>query len=103
MKVNVTNGIQRLQQAYSVNVQRAGQSLPSKAKATPPHSGGLLQDQVSISPLGQEIQKIRNQIASEPGLREEKIAAIRRLIANGEYGVSDELLAEKIVQYFLSR
>ena len=64
-------------------------------------SEGPERDQVCLSPLGQELQKARSAIEQEPSLRLEKIQELRKLIAGGEYHITDEQLAEKIVDYFL--
>ncbi len=103
MKVENGDGLQRFQQAYGVNAKRLGEIPSSKDrnKAASAQETGLKRELVSISPLGQELQKIKSAIAADPAIREEKVAALRELIADGQYGVSDEQLAEKIVQHFL--
>lgn len=64
-------------------------------------SEGAERDQVCLSPLGQELQKARSAIEQEPSLRLERVLELRQLIASGEYHITDEQLAEKIVDYFL--
>jgi flagellar biosynthesis anti-sigma factor FlgM len=103
VKVEKGDGLQRFRQAYGVNAQRPGEAPPAKEqnKAASTIDTGLQRERVSISPLGQELQKVKSAVAADPGIREEKVAALRKLIASGQYDVSDEQLAEKIVQHFL--
>lgn len=101
-----SDGIQRVRHAYGPQPYSAAESLRSKqAKDRDPSAAKPLdetkRDEVSISQLGQELQKVRKAVEYRPALREEKIAELRRLIASGQYQVSDEDLAEKIVQHFL--
>lgn len=105
MKVGENEAIQRWRQAYGPQTHGLRGSPVSREpvdKGQEAPSGGALEcDQVSLSRFSQELQKIKKAVEADPGLREERIATLRQLIASGEYDVPDELLAERIAHHFL--
>jgi flagellar biosynthesis anti-sigma factor FlgM len=106
VKIEDNNNIQRLRQAYNLKTPSVSDSLAAKdaqGKDAQTQSNTIKRDEVSISPLVKELQKTRQAITANPTLREEKIAELRQLIANGQYGVSNEQLAEKIISHFLDQ
>jgi len=107
MKIEDTSTIHRLRQAYGPRGASAADSVQSqevKNRETkePQQGASVRPDEVSISPLGRELQKARQAIESNPAIREEKVAELKRLIANGEYTVPNDKLAQKIVDHFLN-
>ena len=106
MKIGENDGIRRWQQAYGLRwlstVDGCQPREPvDRSQDAIKKSESIKRDQVCLSPLGQELQKVRSAIEGQPRLREEKVAELRRLIASGEYSVPDQQLAEKIVDHFL--
>ena len=106
MRIDQGDGIQYLRKAYGLNLERHQEASLSnrsgdKARATSSQAVNLKRENVSISPLGQELRKVKNAIESAPESREEKVAALREAISNGTYSVSDRQLADKIIQHFL--
>lgn len=71
----------------------------SKAKAGTPAASP---DQVSISNRAVEINKAQQLASSLPEVREEKVAQYQRMIANNEYKITDEELANAIFDNILS-
>jgi flagellar biosynthesis anti-sigma factor FlgM len=56
-------------------------------------------DQLNLSPRAQEIQQAGQMVAqTSEEIRETKIVALRRDVANGRYHVHAEQIAEKIVK-----
>lgn len=105
MKVGENEAIRRWREAYGPQTHGLRESSMAREpvdKGREAPSGGALEcDQVSLSRFSQELQKVKKALEADPGLREERIAALRQLIASGEYDVPDEQLAERIVQHFL--
>jgi flagellar biosynthesis anti-sigma factor FlgM len=58
-------------------------------------------DEVSISTLGKGLNRVGQVAENNSAVRQEKVARLQRLVANKEYHVSNEALAEKMVEYFL--
>jgi flagellar biosynthesis anti-sigma factor FlgM len=101
------DGIQHLREAYGLNAERSREaSLCRKIGDTISDASSqaidLKRERVSISPLGQELRKVKSVIEAAPELREEKVAALREAIAGGAYNVSNAQLADKILQHFLN-
>lgn len=58
-------------------------------------------DHVEISQIGKEFQVAKKAIAASPDVREERVNALKQQIDSGTYEVSDEALADKLLdQYF---
>lgn len=107
MRIDNGDGIQYLRQAYGLSLVRCQEaSLSRKGEdettVASNEAIGLKRDNVSISPLGQELRKVKAAIEANPELREQKVAALREAISNGTYSVSDMQLANKIIQHFLN-
>lgn len=57
-------------------------------------------DSLEISQTGKDMQVAKTAVAAAPDVREDRILAIKNAIANGTYGVSDEELANKLLESF---
>ena len=56
---------------------------------------------VHLSRASKEAQLINEIISSEPGVREEKVSALRESIKSGKYKIDNEAVADKIVDAFI--
>jgi negative regulator of flagellin synthesis FlgM len=61
----------------------------------------LAQETVEISQKASDLNKIRNIIQKTPDIREEKIASLKEKIATGNYKVSSQDIAGKMLREFL--
>ena len=57
-------------------------------------------DRIQISSIGKDIQIAKNAVAAAPDIREDVVAPIRAAVANGNYQVSAESFAEKLMQKY---
>ncbi len=55
-------------------------------------------EKVQVSDRGRNIQKVREAVSNVPEVRQEKVAAIKEQITNGEYQVRSEDIAQKIIE-----
>ena len=88
----------------------AVQYLTQGNKASPadkPHGlqegqkAGVAGDKVEISSQSRELQKIHDILAQTPDIRSEKVAALKKEVAEGRYQVSAENIAAKMIQEIL--
>ena len=56
---------------------------------------------VNISTASKETQTAREIIASEPDVREDKVAELRKRIESGNYTIDNKAVADKIVDSFI--
>ncbi len=56
---------------------------------------------VSLSRASKEAQQIKEIIASEPDIREEKVSALRDKIESGSYEIDHEAIGDKLVDAFI--
>ncbi len=58
----------------------------------------------SVMTVGQtyDMRKIREAVENTPDIREEKVAALKKMIASGEYKVNAREVADKMIKEFLS-
>lgn len=59
-------------------------------------------DKLEISQTGKDINVAKKAIKESPDVREDKIAAIKKQMAEGTYSVSTEALADKILNGFIA-
>jgi len=57
-------------------------------------------DKLEISQLGKDMTTAKTAVASASDVREDKVAAIKAAMANGTYEVSDDALADKLLESF---
>lgn len=70
--------------------------VPEEQKAE--GSGQADQDTiVNLSQASKEVQKIRELLLSEPDIREEKVADLKKRIESGEYTIDHARVADKLV------
>ncbi|MBQ9360901.1 MAG: flagellar biosynthesis anti-sigma factor FlgM [Lachnospiraceae bacterium] len=82
------DAITQIQQVYGVGKNR-------KTSRTNSVSGG--RDAVEISSIGKDIQTAKAAVKSAPDVREDKVADLKKQIANGTYNVSGESFADKLL------
>lgn len=56
---------------------------------------------VNLSSASKEVQTAREIIASEPDVREDKVAELRKRMESGNYTVDNKAVADKIVESFI--
>ena len=56
---------------------------------------------VNLSTASKEAQTAREIIASEPDVREDKVAELKKRIESGNYAVDNKAVADKIVDSFI--
>ena len=60
-------------------------------------------DEKSVRDSGQtyDLSRIREAVEKAPGIHEEKVALLKKMIASGEYKVNSREVAEKMIKEFL--
>jgi negative regulator of flagellin synthesis FlgM len=77
-----------------------GQQTPNEPKVEEKNQSG--QDTiVNLSTASKEAQTAREVIASEPDVREDKVAELKKRIESGNYTVDNKAVADKIVDSFI--
>ena len=77
-----------------------GQQTPNEPKVEEKNQSG--QDTiVNLSTASKEAKTAREVIASEPDVREDKVAELRKRIESGNYTVDNKAVADKIVDSFI--
>lgn len=56
---------------------------------------------VNLSPALKEVQTIKEIIASEPDVREDKVAELKERIESGKYEIDHQAVADKMVDSFI--
>lgn len=59
-------------------------------------------DKVSLSQASKIMQLAKNAVAESPDIREDQVAALKRAIANNQYGVTPEKIAESFIGTIVS-
>jgi negative regulator of flagellin synthesis FlgM len=62
---------------------------------------GSAGDKVEISPQSRDLKKVHDILAQTPDIRSEKVAALKKAVAEGRYQVSAENIAAKMIQEIL--
>jgi negative regulator of flagellin synthesis FlgM len=70
---------------------------PSEAVSAPAR-----QDKLELSPQAQEMQAVRQKIASLPDVRSDRVEQVKDQIKNGSYQVDSSAVAEKMLQRSLA-
>lgn len=71
----------------------------TRREGSPPTPQKSQTEQLDLSPLTQEIERLQAEIAALPDMRAEKIAELREKIARGEYQIDAAALAERLLEY----
>ena len=87
MRIDAFNKVCQLYQANSV-------------KNTSKTRGGSFSDKLEISQMGKDYQVAKQIVAQTPDIREDKVKEIKQRIEAGTYEVSDEDLAQKLVEAY---
>ena len=94
------NQLQAVLRAYSQSVQKTAQKDGDNKSVS--GEKPLYEDQLSLSPQAQELQKIIEIAKNTPAAREEKVAQIRAQLAQGTYQIDSADLAEKMLARLLA-
>ncbi len=90
MRIGV-DALNQIQQVYGTN----------KTRRTPQSSSvSYGRDAVEISGLGKDLQVARQAVKNAPDVREDLVASIKARIDSGEYNVSAESFADKLMKKF---
>jgi len=82
-------------------MNQVSQLYGAKASRRTDKAGSLsFSDSLEISSKGRDLQVAKAAVASAPDVREDRVAAIKAALANGTYSVSDEDLANKLLESF---
>lgn len=68
---------------------------PPASSVSSPDAGS---DRVELSPQSRDMKKIHEILATTPEVRTEKVAELKKAIADGTYRVKTEDIADKMVQ-----
>ncbi len=71
---------------------KTGQTAPVSTDNTP-----QAQDNVSLSQQGQNLSKLEANIQASSDVNEERVAALKKAIANGSYQVNAERIASQLL------
>ncbi len=69
----------------------------SQGKQRPGGTDAQPVDSLTLSQRGQEVQKAKQALANAPEVRPEKVAALRRMVAQGTYHPPGRQVAEKML------
>src|SRR4051812_11136549 len=89
-EIKSTRGSQQAASAQAAK-KKPGEASESKAVDT---SGSV---NAQISSKARDAAKVKDVAANAPDVREEKIAELKRRIADGKYGVNAEAVADRMV------
>ena len=80
---------------------KAGDKITS-AKSPGGVSSSNPTEQVAISPKAQDIQKATKVVNATPDIRSEKVDRIKDQVTSGNYHISSDQLAEKVLQNIIT-
>ena len=105
MKVNAnTSGIQQSLSQATHGKDRVSSSRDIAGEASSGVSEAMLQSsaRVNISEKAKEMQRVKELAKQAPDVDAEKVAKFRALIANGEYKVDAQAIADRMLEDELS-
>jgi negative regulator of flagellin synthesis FlgM len=79
------------------NARSAGAVQPAGKGHQHHPRGAQAADSVTLSDNAVSLANARNQVASAPDVRQEKVSAIKQQISDGTYSVSPSVLARKML------
>lgn len=91
MRIDAYNQISNY---YNMNTKKVAPKSTVKTGTT---------DQVSFSSLGKDMQTAKAALSNTPDVREDKVAEFKAKIASGNYNVSGESFADKILAAYSAR
>jgi negative regulator of flagellin synthesis FlgM len=77
--------------------QTQGQSADTKAAQAATQPAGLRQDSVSLTSSAQQLSQVQKKDIEAP-VNQEKVDKLKQAIANGDYRINPEVLAQKIAK-----
>lgn len=86
---------QEIENVYRLYRVENPRTVREASRATP--GAKVAGDQVTISSRARLIQELKQRIAAEPEVREEKVAEVRAAIQQGTYKVTGREIAEKML------
>ncbi len=89
MRIDAFNKVSQLYQANSV-------------KNTSKPKSGSFSDKLEISQVGKDYQAAKQIVAQTPDIREDKVQEIKQRMEAGNYSVSSEELAKKLVDAYFA-
>lgn len=89
------------QQVQSI-LKNYGVSSGRRAYSSEPVSAPARQDKLELSPQAQEMQAVRQKIASIPDVRSDRVEELKTQIKSGSYQVDSSQVAEKMLQRSLA-
>jgi negative regulator of flagellin synthesis FlgM len=103
MKINQTGGNSSAEVTGAHGAKSADKAQARKAKTESSYSGGISADaaKTEISSEARELAHAKHAAAAAPDTREEKIAELKRRIAEGKYHVDANAVADKMVDEHL--
>jgi negative regulator of flagellin synthesis FlgM len=90
--------ISKVDDAATQAVQQYQRSEKVQSESDKPvNENAAPREKVNLSATARDIQKLRNVIAELPDIREEKVQDLKSRIEKGNYNVSGDQIAEKMV------
>lgn len=87
------------QRVDSAKGQAQSAAAAKNAQGSDPQSASAKSaETVTVSTVAQEVGKVHGQIKSAPDIRREKVQAIKDKIGKGEYKVSSDAIAGKVIE-----
>ena len=86
--------------AYNQIAQLYGVSRTTKTAKT--QSASRMSDQVSISQAGRDYQIAKKAVSEASDIREDKVALLKNLVDSGQYEVSGDDFASKLLERYNS-
>jgi negative regulator of flagellin synthesis FlgM len=90
-----------LQNVLSAYVKRVSEK-PDKQAADTEKTGSAKTDSIALSEKARELSKLRSKLDDISAVRPERVDELKEKIEAGEYKVSEEEVAEKILERFLA-
>ena len=86
--------------AHTRQTQRTDSARPSGvgSKANASSAAKTVSDQVDVSAAAKEIGQLVERAKSLPGIRQERVDALRERIESGQYDVSAQTIADAILR-----
>jgi negative regulator of flagellin synthesis FlgM len=84
-----TNSMQYVNQLNSIDKKEPPQESEGKSPSS---------DKVELSAQSKEMQKIYDMVQLAPDVRAEKISSLKKAIAEGQYKVDSEAVADKMIK-----
>jgi negative regulator of flagellin synthesis FlgM len=97
MNFNTNNSLDSVSTKSTRSKPASSNALDNKAPATPAPSNSKSGDQVVLSEQAQTLGRLQSKIDSAPDVNLDKVAEIRRAIAEGRFEINPERIAENML------